>query len=740
MAALAALALTAGLFVKFVQLERRGRSASVVYLVIATILVETAIYPDPNNVPDGIFHPALGSTSFRLQDLVIPAALAARLLVRGGGGRALSLPTALWTATLAWLGVAAVIGLYSGNSASLVFFEAKAIIYLGAFALTIGVPVEELLDRRRFDRLVFWTAGIAAVVTLTSQAHVFLSTKIPLLPLADTGDVGSDGASLYATVAVLALAVGMTREVRRLPLMLSAIPLLASVAAAGQRAAMLNVVAALAIVAAAAVVKRRFRTTPTELSLIVLGLVAVVLVPVIISAATTTKAAALPFENTISVALTSTGKKLSAESRVNQLSAVRSQIAEQPVFGWGLGKEYAFYDPGPGEFVRTNLTHNIVTDLLLRTGIFGLILFAASVVGTLAAGLGVWRSAEDDAVAAFALASTAAVAGLLSKGLVESIFEKYRLAALLGILVGFVLGAAGRVLGRAEAPARFGARAPALAFAGVPSTAVAVIGDTDAPDGHTPAVRDRHTPDTPAAARRGRLVQEDALRRRETALRAQSAQLDSRARAIQRDLEELEQQRSRWNAELDERLRELRAFSGIVQRIEELLGVDAADRTPPVVAPATASAGERELAEREARLQGMKTAVEKAAADVQQRRAELDAREARLAQREQELLGRVAAAPRPAPRTAPAPDPAAAPAPSSAPAPAATVAAPVAASASSFNVYDLERRVEAARAAHPDRVDEWQAYLEQLAAHADEQGGLPPQFDGIVFDVFGDLL
>jgi O-antigen ligase len=731
MAVLAALALTAGLFVKFVQLERRGRSATVLYVVLGLIVFEAMFYPNPNGVPNGLFHPGTGGFNFRLQDIVIPAALLARLLVRGGPRR-LSLPSLIWTALLAWLAVAAVVGIYSGNTASLVLFEGKAIIYIGAFALALGIPTEELLAPRLFDRLIYFAAGLAAVAAVTGQAGVDLFANIPLLPLADTGQVGSDGASLDATLAVFALAVGMTRERRRLPLMLASVPLLVNVPASGQRAAMLNALVAMGILALGVVLRRgRFRATPTELSLIVLGLVAVLLVPIVARAATSTKATSLPLENTINVAFASTGKKLSAQSRVNQLQSVRALIKEQPVFGWGLGKEYTFYDPGPATFVRTNLTHNIVTDLLLRTGVFGLLLFLAATIGTVLSGFSVWRRASDDAVAAFALASTAAIVGLLTKGLVESIFEKYRLAALLGILIGFTLGAAARVFGEAGARERVALGAPAFALAGVGG---GFAGNVSA------AVPDRREIEAGGATRRSRLEREDVLRRRETALRAQAAQLDARAKALQHE-------RELWDAELSARQRELRAMSGVVERLEALV---AAGGVEPRPAPRDSAAVERpvdperarELDEREARLEAMHAAFERAAGEIQQRRNDLDEREARLAQRERELLARAAAAPAPA-AFEPAPAPAEAPIPRAAPTPPPAAPEPVRAGAvanGTFNVNDLERVVEAGRAANLDRADEWDAYLVQLEQHADAYGNLPPQFDGLVLDVFAELL
>jgi O-antigen ligase len=224
------------------------------------------------------------------------------------------------------------------------------------------------------------------------------------------------------------------------------------VPAEGQRAAMIDALAALAVLAAAVLLRQRFRTTPTELALLASGIAAIVLVPVVVGSAVG-GGGGVPLESAVSVAFTSTGKRLSAEARVNQLAAVRGEIDRHPILGWGLGKEYTFYDPGPKVFVRTNLTHNILTDLLLRTGAFGLLLFVAAVVGTLAAGAGAWRAADSDLVAAVALAGTACIVGLLAKGLVESIFEKYRLAALLGLLAGATLQAATAVLARRPAPA-----------------------------------------------------------------------------------------------------------------------------------------------------------------------------------------------------------------------------------------------------------------------------------------------
>ena len=116
----------------------------------------------------------------------------------------------------------------------------------------------------------------------------------------------------------------------------------------------------------------------------------------------------------------------------------RELIGENTEFGSGLGTVYKHFDPGPREFRTTNLTHNIALDLLLRAGAIGLALFAAAFIITLRDGVRSWLRHHDAIVAAIALGATAGIISLLGKGMVESIFEKYRLATMLGFLLGMV--------------------------------------------------------------------------------------------------------------------------------------------------------------------------------------------------------------------------------------------------------------------------------------------------------------
>ena len=61
------------------RLIRWLRDYSVVGIVVAIVVFETAIYQDQNDVPVGLFHPEYREQTFRLLDLLVPAAILAGL-------------------------------------------------------------------------------------------------------------------------------------------------------------------------------------------------------------------------------------------------------------------------------------------------------------------------------------------------------------------------------------------------------------------------------------------------------------------------------------------------------------------------------------------------------------------------------------------------------------------------------------------------------------------------------------
>ncbi len=118
---------------------------------------------------------------------------------------------------------------------------------------------------------------------------------------------------------------------------------------------------------------------------------------------------------------------------------MRPLLAEAPLQGHGLGYRYDYYEPGPREFISSGLTHNVAGDLLLRTGLVGVLLFGAALTSTCLACAGRLRRPSSAALVGLAAAVTAGLLAWVTKGMVESLLEKYRLAVLLGLLAGLAL-------------------------------------------------------------------------------------------------------------------------------------------------------------------------------------------------------------------------------------------------------------------------------------------------------------
>ena len=452
----------------FMRNERRGTPERTVLFFLAYLITEAALYESQSRIPAGLIHPGLGADpnpgddlietafSFRLLDILIPLALWARLLgSRGRGGAAI--PAFAWAGFLAWLGLAGVQGLVLGSDRNLLLFEGKALVYLGLLFVVLGADLRVMVTSRAFERLVLSAAAVAVLLTGAHAAGVEINQTIPILPLDRFGVVGTDAASIFGAMAIVTLVLAATRDEGRLAMLGATAAFMAPALIAQQRAALLGLgVSIVFVLALSLLAPERVRVTPAEGSVLIVGLVFVVGTLALVGAGVQGKPFSLPFISSVEQTFARGDKALSAESRVNQWNAAPLVIDDRPWTGWGLGKTYLYYDPGPKGFIRTNLTHNIGLDLLLRTGLIGLGLFAAALLASIAVGVRMWRKATDPFVAALALASSAIVLALISKGMVESLFEKYRLAALLGLVVGIGLTTLSRELVRERTPAELG--------------------------------------------------------------------------------------------------------------------------------------------------------------------------------------------------------------------------------------------------------------------------------------------
>ena len=155
-------------------------------------------------------------------------------------------------------------------------------------------------------------------------------------------------------------------------------------------------------------------------------------------------------------------KQQSSQSRINQWVAAEQLFAASPWIGNGLATPYLHYEEGGQEIVRGDITHDIYIDVAVRGGVVGLALLlaaaACAVVGALRTAL-----AARGARAAVALAAGVALTAMLTKGAVESVFEKPRLTVALGVLLGLAVVACRPQAGRTP-PAMDTATAPTGAY------------------------------------------------------------------------------------------------------------------------------------------------------------------------------------------------------------------------------------------------------------------------------------
>jgi O-Antigen ligase len=443
-------------FAWFVYLERTGRPLTVLLALVGLLLVESALYASPFEIPVGLLHPEFWGLSFRVFDVLIPAAVVARLM----SGREARLEPALlwWGPFAAWMVAAGLLGLVRGNNLAYLTFEGKLLIYLALVPLAAGIPARTYLTSRGVHRLVMTAAALAALLTVTQLLRIAIAIPLPLLEIETLGELGADLASLFVALGILVLAVSLCMEGGRTGWALLAVPLLVCPLAVGQRAALLGLtVSLIAVALLAPLARRHLRTTPTEVAVFLAAGLALATLPAAAPAVSEARPGSLPFSGVVTGAFTSRAKQLSQEDRVNQWKKARTLLAERPVFGWGLGTAYTYWDPGYFRFKETNLTHNIAGDLLLRTGAVGLLLFLVPVGLTLAAGLRGLLTAQHRGTAALAIGAIAAAAGMLARGGVESIFEKFRLAMFLAVLLGIALAAA-RDAERPAAPGGWVAR------------------------------------------------------------------------------------------------------------------------------------------------------------------------------------------------------------------------------------------------------------------------------------------
>jgi hypothetical protein len=142
------------------------------------------------------------------------------------------------------------------------------------------------------------------------------------------------------------------------------------------------------------------------------------------------------------------------------------------------------------------------------------------------------------------------------------------------------------------------------------------------------------------------------------------------------------------------------------------------------------SARERAVAAHAGKLSARERELDARAGELAARARQLDSLAATLEASERELAARVEEPPPPTPAP-PREEP---------PEPAVPAEHAVPASTGAWNLEELQRLVDAETSATPEQAEAWRTYLFLLREHASADGSLPRSLNGLMSEVFGELL
>jgi hypothetical protein len=425
----------------FVRLERQGSGHVPAAIALGLLVVESVLLPSHGEVPTGLFRfPALGQ-DIRLVGAVMILAVIARAWVRGLPHH-FSMTGMLWAAYLVWYGTGYLIGTVQGHPSNVVMFEFRSVVFIGAsYLLMAGTPLGAFLARRPVG---VWTIAVAAgvaVVAFTTLFDLYVDVSFGVQRFPSLGAYGPSGRSVITAIACVLIVTEACRPRPRTWVLVCSGLLLISPVVGMQRASMVNaavVIVLLGLLVAGSTWRRRASVTPTVSGLVVLGFVGVIVLVIAIPPALSGEPSILV--SSLDQAFTGEGQTASADARQRLWSETRSLISEKPVLGWGLGKQSPLTRPFPRETLEVS-AHNIGLDIMIRAGAIGMLLFLVALASSLNDAIRTWRRHPDPVIAGFAIACAIGLLGLIGKGMVESIFENFRLALLFGLLIGGIAAA-----------------------------------------------------------------------------------------------------------------------------------------------------------------------------------------------------------------------------------------------------------------------------------------------------------
>lgn len=444
--------LVAVFFFACLRWERQGRSELAVVTILAVLVTDVLLYAETSSAAlVGVMQPRVGGQGLRLVQLAVVVALAARFLVQGIPRRWVR-STPLWVGFFVWVAASGVIGHLQGHTLALILRQAMIIPMVGGGMLLVGgVKADQYVHSVALRRLMGGAAVAALLLLLVDTFGSNLTVSaIPGLPLQSLGLYGADAGTVFAGLGMVSLAIGLFSPKGRRERVLWLVPsvvLMLSLFATSQRAARVGLLIGCVILAVATVTRvgrRRMHFNRRLVLLGLLGTVGVVLGVAFVAAAvnpwehTENRTSATPdFKNPFAA----TSREGSILSRYHQWDVARQDILAAPYVGEGLGGTARHYEEGAREVVESDIRHNIGLDLMGRLGLLGFLLGVGAVVALSLEAVDVWRRDADNLVAALAIGGLAMTGGILAKGMVESVFEKDRLAVLIGVGLGFMVSA-----------------------------------------------------------------------------------------------------------------------------------------------------------------------------------------------------------------------------------------------------------------------------------------------------------
>ena len=439
--ALVALVAVLAVIAVFVRLERTGRSHIPAAICLGILLFESILLPSQGEVPNGLFRFGAAGQDIRLTAVPVILAVIARMWARGFPTR-FSMTGLLWTAYLTWYGMGAVIGDVRGHPSEVIVFEFRSVIFITAgYLLFAGTPIGAFMARRAVGVWVAIVTVGVAIMSMLTLFSIYTDVSLGVQRFPSFGAYGPSGRSVVAAMGVVLVLTEACRPRPRSWILVCSILLMISPIVGIQRSSMIQAAVSfvlLGIVAFGPTWRRRASVTPTVSGLVVLGLVGLGVFAVVLPPALTGEPSILV--SSLDRAFTGEGQTASVGARERLWSETRDLIEEHPVFGWGLGQRSELTRPFPLEPLEVS-SHNILLDVWIRAGIVGLFLFLLALGASVLDATRAWRMNPDALTGAFAIGCAIALVGLASKGLVESIFENFRLALLFGMLLGGIASA-----------------------------------------------------------------------------------------------------------------------------------------------------------------------------------------------------------------------------------------------------------------------------------------------------------